>query len=323
MSGGQLSVKEPPPNAAGPLLFIVGPTASGKTALAVALAERFSGEIINADSRQFYRGMDIGTAKPIDAERARAVHHLIDVLNPDEVCGLAWFLDAARAAITDIRARGRLPIICGGTGQYVRALRLNWDVPRVPPDPALRQRLSARAEAEGGARLLGELAALDPARAAQLDARNVRRVVRALEVALLRDARVEPPSDQPAPLVKRELTLGIRLERAALYERIDARVEAIYDAGLVAEVQALNAAGFGCDAPAMNAIGYREVCEHLRGVLTLAQARERTKFATHRLARTQHAWFQPLDPTITWLDAGPALVAQAGAATATYLATFD
>ena len=298
-------------------LFIVGPTASGKTALAIDLARQFGGEIVNADSRAFYRGMNIGTAKPTPEEQGQAVHHLVDVAEPDETCGLIWFLDRADAAIRIIRARGRLPIVAGGTGQYVRALLEGWDVPRVPPDPELRRVLNERAERDGVASLFTELQALDPAAAARVDARNPRRVIRALEIALSAGgAAGSAPSRAP---VEPALVLGIRLPRDELYRRIDARVAAMFASGLVEEVRSLNAHGFGCDLPSFSAIGYRQVCSLLRGDLTLEAAVEQTKTATHRLARTQHAWFRPADPRITWLNAGPDLTEQAAAAVRSFL----
>jgi tRNA dimethylallyltransferase len=292
-----------------PVVFIVGPTASGKTALATALAQVFDGEVVNADSRQFYRGMDIGTAKPTAEELRQAPHHLIDAADPDEVCGLAWFLDRAHAAIAEIRARGRLPIVAGGTGQYVRAMLEEWDVPRVPPNAELREELGRRLEREGVDALFAELVAADPVRAAQIDRRNARRVIRALEVAAVKGREVEPPPRREG--VEPRLVLGIDVERAALYERIDRRVDAMFEAGLVEEVRGLKARGWGCDLFSFSAIGYREVCCFLRGDLTLEEAREQTKIATHRLARTQAAWFRRADPRITWLPAGPDLAERA------------
>lgn len=317
MGNGESS---PPLPAAGcPVLFVVGPTASGKTALAVALAERFGGEIVNADSRQFYRGMDIGTAKPTPEERARAIHHLIDVAEPDETCGLAWFLDRAHAAIGAIRNRRRLPIICGGTGQFVRALLEDWRVPRIPPNAALRSELESRLVGEGVASLYGHLAGIDPIAAARVDARNPRRVIRALEIAL-----AGPPSE-PAPThrerIDHRLVLGIHLDRQTLYRRIDERVDAMFAAGLVEEARTLTAEGRGCGAFAFNAIGYHQVCDFLAGNSTLEEARSRTKLATHRLARSQGAWFRRSDPRITWLDAGPDLEQRALDVTATFLRT--
>jgi tRNA dimethylallyltransferase len=303
------------------VLFVVGPTAAGKTALAIALAERFGGEIVNADSRQFYRGMDIGTAKPTPEEQARAPHHLVDVAEPDEACGLAWFLDHAHAAIGGIRERGHLPIVCGGTGQFIRALLEGWEVPRVPPDPALRATLESRLEREGVTALAAELARVSPESAARVDARNPRRVIRALEVAL-----AGAPSDGPPPHrepLDRRLVLGIHVDRRLLYQRIDERVDAMFAAGLVEEVRALTAEGRGCGSFAFNAIGYRQVCDFLAGNSTLEEARSRTKLATHRLARSQDAWFRRSDPRITWLDAGPDLEQQAVEVTSAFLRSAD
>lgn len=301
-----------------PPLFVVGPTAAGKTALAITLAERFGGEIVNADSRQFYRGMDIGTAKPTPEERARVPHHLIDVADPDEPCGLAWFLDHAYAAIRAIRDREYLPIICGGTGQFIRALLEGWDVPRVPPNPALRTELETRLAQDGVQSLHAELTHINPEAAARIDARNPRRVIRALEIALAAGDQSAEPHVHPEPLDPR-LVLAIHVDRKVLYQRIDERVDAMFAAGLVEEVRSLTAEGRGCGAFAFNAIGYLQVCDFLAGNSTLEEARSRTKLATHRLARSQGAWFRRSDPRITWLDAGPDLEQRALDATAAFL----
>jgi tRNA dimethylallyltransferase len=295
------------------VVVIGGPTASGKSALGLALAERFQGEIVNADSRQLYRYMDIGTAKPSPAERARARHHLIDIRDPDESFSLAEFLSLAEAAILDITARGRLPVVVGGTGQYVRALTEGWQAPELPPDPALRARLLARAEEIGTVGLHAELAEHDPDSAARIDARNVRRVVRALEVlyttgrpASAQQQRGNPPYDT--------LILAPALPRPELYERIDRRVDAMFDMGLVGEVESLRTRGYSCGLPSMSSIGYAQVCGFLDGVLTLSEAVERTKTATHRLARTQGAWFRAGDPAIHWLDGAAGLPVDAAVA---------
>jgi tRNA dimethylallyltransferase len=295
------------------IVVVVGPTASGKTALAVELAERFGGEVVNADSRQVYRFMDIGTAKPTAAERVRAPHHLIDIRNPDEPFGLADFLDAARQAIGDITSHGRLPIVAGGTGQYVRALLDGWQAPRVPPDPALRAALTALAEVEGADALHAELSAVDPVAAAGIDPRNVRRVVRALEV-VRRSGRPFSEQRRKGKPPFRALVLGLALSRETLYARIDRRVDAMFAAGLVEEVQGLLARGYGCALPALNSIGYVEVCGFLAGHLTLSEAVVRTKTGTHRLARTQGAWFRRSDPAIHWLDAEARLPIEQAAA---------
>jgi len=284
------------------IVVIVGPTAAGKTALAVALAERCDGEIVNADSRQIYRGMDIGTAKPPPELRAHIPHHLIDIRDPDEPFGLHDFLLLANAAIQDIARRGRLPLVVGGTGQYIRALVEGWHAPPVPPDPALRAELAARAAREGGAALYAELVALDPVAAQTIDPRNVRRVIRALEVirATGRPFSTQRSKEKPP---YRALLIGLRVSRETLYRRIDRRVEEMFASGLVEEVRRLVAAGYGCDLPAMRSIGYAEVCGYLRGELTLAEAVARTKTATHRLARMQANWFRLTDARIHWLDA--------------------
>ena len=283
------------------IVVIVGATASGKTALSLGLAERLNGEIVNADSRQVYRGMDIGTAKPTPVERARVTHHLIDIRDPDERFSLAEFLDLAGRAITEISASGRLPIPVGGTGQYVRALVEGWTAPAVPPDAALRAELLARAERDGPDILHAELTTLDPVAASRIDPRNVRRVVRALEVIRLtgrpfseQGGMVEPAYDV--------LMLGLAWPREELYRRIDARVEEMFATGLVDEVRSLVKRGYDCSLPSMGSIGYAQVCQFLAGDLTLSEAVERTGTGTHRLARTQAAWFRRDDPRIHWLD---------------------
>lgn len=298
----------------GQLIAVVGPTASGKTALAVGLAEQLGGEVVNADSRQVYRYMDIGTAKPTPVERARAPHHLTDICDPDEPFGLADFLAAAGRTIDDITRRTRLPVVAGGTGQYVRALIEGWQAPPVAPDPGLRGELTERAERDGPAALHTELATRDPEAAAAIHPRNVRRVVRALEVVR---ATGQPFSQQrrrgEAPY--RALMLGLALTRETLYRRIDERVDRMFAAGLVDEVRRLLALGYGRDLPAMNSIGYAQVCSFLAGDLTLAEAIARTKTGTHRLARTQANWFRRDDARIRWLDAehGPPVAAAVAA----------
>lgn len=296
------------------LVAIVGATATGKTALGIELAQRLGGEIVNADSRQVYRGMDVGTAKPTDAERAAAPHWLIDAVAPDEPFTLATFLDLAHAALADVWSRGRLPIVVGGTGQYVWALLEAWRVPRVPPDRPLRAELEARAAREGATALLDDLRRVDPASAAAIDATNARRIIRAIEVtrATGRPFSEWRRKDEPSFTAT---VLGLACDRAELYRRIDARVDGMIAAGLVDEVRRLNAAGYGCDLPSMASIGYRQVCEHLRGECSLDDAVGRIKTETHRLARMQHTWFRAADPRIRWLDATAAdLVARALAA---------
>ena len=287
-----------------PLVVIVGPTAAGKTDLAVHLAQEVNGEIVSADSRQVYRGMDIGTAKATREEQERAAHHLIDVVDPDETLGLAQFQEMANAAIADITARGRVPLLVGGTGQYVMAVVEGWKVPRVPPDEALRRDLYRQADEEGAEVLHARLRALDPAAADRIDARNVRRVVRALEVCLVTG---EPISEQQgkSPPPYRILILGLSLPRAELYRRIDDRVERMMEAGLEDEVRGLVTAGYGFDLPAMSGVGYGQFAPYLAGEATLEDVMGEIKRATRRFVRHQANWFRQGDARIHWLEAEP------------------
>jgi len=284
-----------------PLLVIVGPTAVGKTDLSLHLAEVFEGEIVSADSRLFYRGMDVGTAKPTLEERARFPHHLIDVADPDETVGLAEFQEQAYAAIDGVHARGKLPLLVGGTGQYVRAVVEGWRIPRVPPDPALRAELEAQAEREGSERLHARLARLDPVAARRLDHRNVRRVVRALEVCLITGQPIsEQQGKQPPPY--RILQIGLTMERAALYDRADRRVEAMIAAGLEDEVRGLVEAGYGWDLPAMSGLGYAQFRPYFEGQVTLEEVVAEIERATRCFIRHQYNWFRLNDPAIRWFD---------------------
>jgi len=284
------------------LLAIVGATATGKTALALRLAEQLGGEIVNADSRQVYRGMDIGTAKPASEQRARVRHWLVDVVDPDEPFSLGRYLDLARAALGDCWSRGLLPILAGGSGQYVWALLEGWQVPRVPPDATLRAELEARVEREGLAPLVAELERVDPAYAARVDKQNPRRVIRALEV-YQRTGRPISSCKTRVPPDFSWRAMGLSCEREELYRRIDARVAAMMAAGLLDEVRGLIERGCACSLPSMSGIGYRQLCQHLAGELSLDEAVERIKTETHRLARTQRNWFRPGDDRITWIDA--------------------
>lgn len=282
-----------------PLLVIVGPTAVGKTALSIELARKFNGEIVSADSRLFYRGMDIGTAKPDAAERAAAPHHLIDLCDPDETLSLGQYQRLAYRTIDEIHSRGRLPILVGGTGQYVWAVVEGWGIPEVAPRPALRDALEGLGREELG-RWLAEL---DPTAAQRIDARNVRRVIRALEVTLVTGRPIsELQRKTPPPYDIR--MIGLWRGRHSLYERIDARVDAMMAAGLLDEVSGLLAAGYGAELPPMSGLGYRQLLAHLAGQSGLEEAVERIKFETHRFARQQSTWFRRDDPRIDWFDAG-------------------
>jgi tRNA dimethylallyltransferase len=291
-----------------PLLVICGPTAGGKTDFALALAGRFDGEIVNADSRQVYRQMDIGTAKPTPAQRAQVPHHLFDLVDPDEPFTLATYLDLAHAAILEIQARSRLPMLVGGTGLYIRAVAQGYDVPRVVPDRALRAQLESELAACGLDALVERLHRTDPLAAARVDARNPRRVIRAIEVAEAGADSTSGPASVPR---YRTLVLGLTAERAELHRRADRRVDEMVAAGFVDEVRVLLARGYGPDLPAMSSLGYREMIAFLDDRTTLDEAIQATKFATHRFIRRQLTWFRQ-EPGLRWLDlAGGDAVASA------------
>lgn len=284
-----------------PLIALLGPTASGKSALALDLAAAFSGEIVSADSRLVYRGMDIGTAKPTPAERAQVPHHLVDVTTPDVPYDLARWKAEATRIIDAIREREHLPLLVGGTAQWTTALLDGWEPPTVPPDQAFRAAMEERAHNEGIAPLLAELAAQDPEAAARTGP-NLRRIIRALEVIRATGQPFSTQRGQSAAPPYRDLRIGLSLPRDILYARIDTRVEAMLAAGLVGEVRGLLDAGFDPTLPALSGIGYRQVVEYLHGGTTLKSMCERIKQATHRYARHQMTWLRR-DATIAWLDA--------------------
>jgi tRNA dimethylallyltransferase len=296
------------------VVVVAGPTAVGKTRLGIELGLRFGGDVVNADSRYFYRGMDVGVAKPDPAERRGVPHHLIDVLDPADEVSLAVYQELAMAAIADIVARDRLPLLVGGTPLYVNAVVEGWRIPRVPPDPAFRARLEAEAETIGLPALAARLAAVDPVAAARSGA-NLRRVIRALEIY---EATGRPMSAQegkgPRPFAT--LEIGLTMPREALYAAVDRRVDDQIARGLVDEVRALLVAGLSPEAPAMSALGYRQLVPYLRGEVTLANATERIKADTHRYVRHQETWLRrnrrlvPIDVTEPgWIERGVALVA--------------
>jgi len=283
-----------------PLIAIVGPTAVGKSALALDLALQLGGEVISADSRQAYAGMDIGTAKPTPEQRLLVRHHLVDILEPAQEYSLATFLLLARRALRGVRRRGRLPILAGGTGQYIWALLERWRLPPVTPDPALRRELGLRLAAEGLAPLAQELERRAPGVASRLDRRNPRRVLRALELAL--SGAAPRPLRRQRPLPAGAYVIGLTLPRPQLYRRIDERVDQMMQRGLVEEVRRL-LEHYGPVAPILGSLGYAQIVGYLRGSLTLDQALAGIRTATHRLARQQYNWFRLGDPRIHWYNA--------------------
>jgi tRNA dimethylallyltransferase len=280
------------------LLVIVGPTASGKTALAIVLAGRLGGEIVSADAMAVYRGMDIGTAKPTPAELAAAPHHLVSILDPSDRCDAQRWLDLAEAAIADIAGRGKLPIVAGGTPLYVKAL-LEGLSAGAPRDEGLRARLAQRYQDEGGEALLAELTRIDPDYARDRHANDQRRIVRALEVHALTGRPYS--SFHTTDGVRREdispFIIGLRWDRAELHRRINARVKAMFAAGLVDEVARVQA---NASREAMQAVGYKEVMGHLDRLHDLERAIELVKRNSRQLAKHQETWYRRW-PDIAWL----------------------
>ena len=285
-----------------PLIVIVGPTAAGKTAVSIALAERLEGEVVSADSRYLYRGMDIGTAKPTAEEMRGIPHHLIDVADPEETWSLAVYQRQAYQVIDAIHSRGKLPILVGGTGQYVRAIIEGWRIPPQAPDPGLREALNRWAEEIGAEAFHARLRRLDADAADLIDYRNVRRVVRAMEVIFHTGERFSDlRRKQECPYMP--ILLGISREREELYQRIDQRIDLMLADGLVAEVAGLLAAGYAPDLPTMSAIGYGEIIQYLQGEISLEEAVALIKRNTRVFVRRQANWFKPDDPRIQWFEA--------------------
>lgn len=279
------------------LLVIIGPTAVGKTSLSLQLAETFDGEIVSADSRLFYRGMDIGTAKPSAVELARIPHHLIDICDPNETITLGEYQKLAYKTIDQIIESGRLPILVGGTGQYVMAIVEGWGIPEVAPYKKLRKKL----EALGGQELNLWLTALDPVSAGKIDPRNIRRVIRALEVTLI-TGRPISKLQRKSPPDYDICIIGLTRKRAELFERIDDRVDLMLANGLLSEVSTLRNMGYNRSLPAISGLGYRQLNAFLDGEMEYEEAVERIKFETHRFARQQNTWFRADDPRINWFD---------------------
>lgn len=291
------------------VIAVVGATATGKSAVSIGLATHLiangtPAEIINGDSMQFYRGMDIGSAKLPVAQRGGVVHHLLDTLDVSQDATVAQFQDQARAAIDDIHARGGRAIVVGGSGLYLRALLDKFDFP--PTDPAVRARLEARAQAEGPGVLYRELLALDPQAAAKIQPQNAKRIARALEVIEITGEKFSsslPVKEYQIPAIQ----VGLRLPYEVLDARIDARVEHMWEDGLVDEVRRLEARGIRDAITARRAVGYAETLRHLDGELTERETMHLIAQHTRRLARKQHRWFGP-DDRVTWVD-GPVDVA--------------
>ncbi len=283
------------------ILLIVGPTAAGKTELSIKLAAAIGGEIISADSRLFYVGMDIGTAKPNAGALARVPHHLIDIAKPDEVVNLALYRQKVKQLVDEIYARGNKPILVGGTGQYIRSITEGWDIPKQEPDDSLREVLQKWSEKIGVYELHKKLSLLDPEAAGRIDPRNLRRTIRALEVIFLSgkrfsEQRVKSESNYEV------IQIGITRPREQLYERIDQRIEEMLKAGLVEEVAGLLRLGYTTALPSISAIGYKEICAYLQGEYDLETAIMLIKRNTRTYVRRQANWFKSDDKAIQWFE---------------------
>jgi tRNA dimethylallyltransferase len=283
------------------LVAIVGPTATGKSQLALHLARAVDGEIVSADSRQVYRYMDIGTDKPGQRELSLVSHHLIDIIDPDDEFSLAQYQQLAYQAIGGIQQRKKLPLLVGGSGLYLWVVLEGWEIPSVPPDLELRRNLEKKAAAGGVDELYRELVRVDPVAAQGIDRRNVRRVIRALEVTRYEESPFSQHEQKQSPTFK-TLIIGLTTDRKELYRRIDLRVDQMIKGGLVEEVKRLLDMGYGFDLPAMSSIGYKQIDLFLRGELTLEAAVQQIKTETHRFVRRQYNWFRLKDKRIKWFD---------------------
>ncbi len=283
------------------LVAIVGPTGVGKSEVALRLAQEFEAEIVNADSRQVYRHMDIGTSKPTLAERGLVPHHIVDVVDPDEDFNLAIYHQLATGAIEAVQRRNKPALLVGGSGLYVWSIVEGWRIPSVPPNRKLRHGLETEAKEEGIHQLFRQLQRVDPIAAAKIAPTNVRRVIRALEIYRISGKPSSQFWRKEAPHFP-VLIIGLTAERAELYRRIDRRVDKMVEEGLVDEVEWLLERGYGLSLPSMSGIGYKQIGESLQGKMSLPAAIDRVKYETHRLARHQYAWFRPNDDRIHWLN---------------------
>lgn len=283
--------------------MVVGPTGVGKTAVSIPLAQRLNGEIVSADSRLFYRGMDIGTAKPSPGEMVTVPHHLIDISPPDEQWNLADYISHAQEAIEGIHRRGNIPILVGGTGQYILSILEGWDLPVGEPDHRIRTAIESWSKEIGPISLHRKLAVLDPESARSIDHHNVRRTIRALEVILTSGKKFSSQRQKNGTAYS-VLLIGLRRARQELYQIIDHRIDMMVAGGFIGEVQSLLDAGYKEDLPAFSAIGYRQIIQYLRGFTSLEESIQSMRKYTRQYVRRQDTWFKQEDPRIHWLDIG-------------------
>lgn len=284
-----------------PVIFLVGPTASGKTKLSIEIAKAFNTEIISADSRYFYRGMDIGTAKPTYREMDNIKHHLIDIVDPDETISVAEYKQTVEKIISSLHDNQKIPIVVGGTGQYIHSIIYNWSMPQIEPDPILREYLEKYALENGKEKLYTYLEKHDPEAAKFIDFRNLRRTIRAVEVILKTGIKFSELR-KSNKLIYSQKIIGIHWKREELYKRIDERIDEMIQNGFIEEVHELINAKFNINTPAMSAIGYREIIYYLRGKCSLDEATILMKRNTRQYVRRQANWFKEDDPSIKWFD---------------------
>ena len=283
------------------MIVIVGPTAIGKTTSAISLAELIGGEIVSADSRLLYVGMNIGTAKPSYREMQCVPHHLIDVTTPDKPWSLAQYKIAANNVISDIQQRRNIPVLVGGTGQYVRAIVEGWNIPPIPEDNKIRDELVAYAERHGSMILHEKLMRLDHEAAESIDPRNIRRIIRALEVCITTGKTFSQLRTKTRPNYDIYM-IGLTMDRTELYKRIDTRIDKMFAIGWVEEVRGLVDKGYTQDMSSMSALGYRDVVSHIHGEIDIAETKRRIRKASRRLVRRQASWFSTDDVSINWYE---------------------
>ena len=283
------------------LIVIVGPTAVGKTTSAISLAELIGGEIVSADSRLLYKDMNIGTAKPSQQEMQGVPHYLIDVTTPDNPWSLAQYKIEASNLISDIQQRGNIPVLVGGTGQYVRAIVEGWNIPPIPNDNKIRDELVAYSERHGSVSLHDKLKELDDEAAESIDPRNIRRIIRALEVCISTGKTFSQLRTKTRPDYDIYM-IGLTMDRTELYKRIDARIENMFTIGWVEEVRTLIDKGYTHDMSSMSALGYRDVASFIRGDIDMVETKRRIRKASRRLVRRQASWFSNDDASINWYE---------------------
>lgn len=286
------------------VLAIVGPTSVGKTVLSLELGRRFAGEIISGDSMQFYRGMDIGTAKATEDERLIIPHHLIDIRNPDEEVTVAEFQQLCTERITDINDRGKLPMLVGGTGLYVQSVLYDYKFSTAGEDEAYREELTVFAETHGREALHAKLLAIDPETAGRLHPNDVKRIIRALEIYHVTGTPMSQYQSRSEESPYDLLLVGLNMDRALLYERINRRVDIMIAEGLIEEVKALMAQGYDASLRSMQALGYKEMFAYLNGAITREEAIELLKKRTRNFAKRQLTWFRAMKD-IVWFDVTP------------------